>query len=233
MGRPRAAARRTGKAAGPAAERFRRRVFGHLLALAVAFVAAEAALFRSGVADPIAAALGAVPWPMVLGVYIVVGWLASRWAHRLRSPAAQYAALALYLAVKVVIFVPLLDHAERFAPGSLEAAAWLTVAGFAALCWIGLHTGVDLSFLRSLLVWGGFAALLLILSAWLYGWRLGSWFPVGMIALAGASVLYDSQRLGRARGGRAPAAALRLFAAIAMMFWYSLRLARRLRSGAG
>ena len=74
-------------------------------------------------------------------------------------------------------------------------------------------------------------ALLLILTSWLYGWRLGTWFSVGMIALAGASVLYDAQQIHRRRfrRDRYVAAALRLFASIAMMFWYGLRLMRRLR----
>ena len=72
-------------------------------------------------------------------------------------------------------------------------------------------------------------------AAWLYGWHLGTWFSVGMIALAGASVLYDSQKIHRRRmrSDRYVAAALRLFASIAMMFWYTLRLMRRVRRVGG
>ena len=213
---------------------FLRRAYGHLLAAAALFVVAEVAMFRSGVAAPLAAAMRGVPWPLILGAYIVVGWLASRAAHRLRSLRAQYAALAVYVAIKVVIFVPLLDQAERFAPGALQQAAQLTVVAFAGLTWIGVRLRLDLGFLRPLLVWGGFVALLLILCAWLYGWHLGTWFSVAMIALAGASVLYDTQKIHRRfRGERHVAAALRLFAAIAMMFWYSLRLLKRLRRTGG
>ena len=214
--------------ANPARRRFLVRVYGHLLAALALFVAAEVALFRSGVAARLAAAMYKVPWPLILGAYIVVGWLASRAAHRLRSPGAQYAALGVYVAAKAVIFVPLLDHAERFAPGTLELAAQLTLLAFAGLTWIGATVRLDLGFLRPFLLWGGFVALLLILSAWLYGWRLGTWFSVAMVALAGASVLYDTQKVHRRfRGDRHVAAALRLFASIAMMFWYGLRLLRR------
>ena len=212
-------------------QRFLGRVYGHLLAAVAVFVLAEMALFRGGLAQPMARAMYRVPWPFILGAYIVVGWLASRAAHRVRSTGGQYAALGIYVAVKVVIFVPLLYQADRFAPGALASAGLVTLIGFCGLSWIGARTRLDLGFLRPLLVWTGFVALLLILTAWLYGWRLGTWFSVGMIALAGAGVLYDTQKIHRRRfaANRHVAAALRLFASIAMMFWYSLRLLRRLR----
>ncbi len=227
--------RRRSRAATTADDRFLRRTWAHLLAAVAVFVLAEVALFRSGLATPMAVAMGQVPWPFILGAYIVVGWLASRAAHRVRSLGAQYAALAVYVVVKVVILVPLLYQAERFAPGALAAAASATLAGFAALGWIGARSRADLRPLRPLLVWGGFMALLLILTSWFYGWRLGTWFSVAMVALAGASVLYDSQKIHRRRfrGDRYVAAALRLFASIAMMFWYSLRLMRRARRVGG
>ena len=215
----------------PSGDVFLRRTYGHLLAAVVVFVVAEMALFRSGIAEPMALAMRKVPWPFILGAYIVVGWLASRAAHRVKSLGAQYAALAIYVAIKVVIFVPLLYQVERYAPGALAAAVSSTLVGFLGLSFIGARTGVDLSFLRPILIWGGFVALLLILTSWLHGWRLGTWFSVGMIALAGASVLYDTQKIHRRRfrGGRYVAAALRLFASIAMMFWYTLRLLPRVR----
>ena len=216
---------------GAAGDGFLRRTYGHLLAAVVVFVLAEAALFRSGAAEPLALAMYRVPWPFILGAYIVVGWLASRAAHRVKSLGAQYAALAVYVAIKVVIFVPLLYRVERAAPGALAAAVTTTLIGFAGLSWIGARTRVDVSLLRPLLIWGGFVALLLIFTSWFHGWRLGTWFSLGMIALAGASVLYDTQKIHRRRfrGDRHVAAALRLFASIAMMFWYTMRLMRRAR----
>ena len=59
---------------------------------------------------------------------------------RVKSVRAQYAALAIYVAVKVVIFVPLLYQADRFAPGALAAAAQATLIGFAGLSWIRART---------------------------------------------------------------------------------------------
>jgi FtsH-binding integral membrane protein len=86
----------------------------------------------------------------------------------------------------------------------------------------------DFSALRPFLYWGGVVALLLIVAALVFGYRLGTWFSVGMIALAGASILYDTSKVVR----RYPrdqyvAAALSLFASVGMMFWYVLRLFSR------
>ena len=68
----------------PGQARFLRLAHGHLLAAVAVFVCAEVALFRGGIAEPMARAMYRVPWPFILGAYIVVGYLASRAAHRLR-----------------------------------------------------------------------------------------------------------------------------------------------------
>ena len=54
---------------------------------------------------------------------------------------------------------------------------------------------------------------------------MGTWFSVGMIAFAGAAVLYDTSNvLHHYPQDKHVAAALELFASIALMFWYVLRL---------
>jgi FtsH-binding integral membrane protein len=54
---------------------------------------------------------------------------------------------------------------------------------------------------------------------------LGTWFSVAMVALAGASILYDTSNIiHHYRDDRYVGAALELFASVAMMFWYLLRL---------
>src|SRR3546814_7271216 len=42
-----------------------------------------------------------------------------------------------------------------------------------------------------MLMWGGIAALVLIVAAVIFGLSLGIWFSVAMIALAGGSILYQ------------------------------------------
>ena len=59
----------------------------------------------------------------------------------------------------------------------------------------------------------------------LFGFQLGTFFSVAMIALAGGSILYDTSNVMlRYPQDRHVAASLELFASVALMFWYVLRL---------
>ncbi len=54
---------------------------------------------------------------------------------------------------------------------------------------------------------------------------LGTWFWVAMIGFAGAAILYDTSNvLHHFPEDRYVGAALQLFASVALMFWYVLRL---------
>ena len=86
-------------------------------------------------------------------------------------------------------------------------------------------TRKDFSFLRSVLVWGFFIAMGLIATSLIFGWNLGTWFSVGMIAFAGVAVLYDTSNImHHYPQDKYVAASMALFSSIAMMFWYILRL---------
>lgn len=210
--------------------RFLSRTYGHLTGAVFLFAAVEVLLFRTGVAQQIVRALTGISWLIVLGGFMVVGWLASRTAAAASSRTAQYLALAGFVAAEAVIFVPLLYVAESYAPGAIGSAALVTFLGFAGLTAVVFVTRKDFSFLRTLLFWGGVVALLLIVASALFGWNLGTWFSVGMIALAGGAVLHDtSEVLHRYPEDRYVAAALQLFASVALMFWYMLRLLMQLR----
>ncbi len=57
------------------------------------------------------------------------------------------------------------------------------------------------------------------------GFMLVSWFSVGMVALAGAAILYDTSNvLHRYPHDRYVGASLALFASVALMFWFVLRI---------
>lgn len=226
-----AAARPVEPGAGARAT-FITRVYSHVFGAVVALVAFEVALFRSGIAARITAALREVPWALVLGAFLVIAWLATRMAYRLSTLAGQYAGLGVYIFAKGLIMVPLLEHAERAAPGVIEQAAQMTLVGFAGLTAIAFTSRQDFSFLRPLLIWGGFLALLAIAAALLFGWRLGTWFNLAMVGLAGASILYDTAKVARRFSDRRHVgAALSLFASIGMMFWHLLRYLARLQRG--
>lgn len=176
--------------------------------------------------------MAGIPWGLILAAFLMVAWLASRMAWRLNSALGQYAGLGLYIVAKGLIFVPLLYRANRWAPGTIDQAAQVTVAGAMGLTLIAWTVRHDFSFLRPLLYWGGLVALLLIVVSLVFGWHLGTWFSVAMIAFSGASILYDTAGIARRyRSRKHVAAALSLFASIGMMFWYVLRLSTRLGRG--
>jgi FtsH-binding integral membrane protein len=83
----------------------------------------------------------------------------------------------------------------------------------------------DFSFLGGLLKWGGILALVAIVGGVLFGFNLGTWFSVAMVGLAGGAILYDTSNILRHfPEDRYVGAALQLFASVALMFWYVLRI---------
>lgn len=201
------------------------RTYGHLFGAVMAFMLIEVFLFKTGLAETMARAMLGVSWLLVLGGFVVVSWLASRTAHSATSKPAQYAALAGYVVAEAIIFVPLLYIADKMAPGAITSAAAVTFVAFAALTAMVFLTGKDFSFLRGILCWSGIVALVLIVAGVIFGFQLGTFFSVGMVALAGAAILYDTSNvLHHYPEDRYVAAALELFASVALMLWYVLRL---------
>lgn len=201
------------------------KTYGHLTAAIFVFAGIEVVLFKTGLALPIAQFMLGGPWLLFLGAFVVAGWLARGVAHRSVSMPAQYAALLAYIVAEALIFVPLLFIAEVYAPGAISSAALVTFLGFAGLTAIVFFTRKDFSFLRGILCWSGILALIAIVAGAIFGLQLGTWFSVGMIGLAGAAVLYDTSNvLHHYSEDRYVAAALELFASVALMFWYVLRL---------
>jgi FtsH-binding integral membrane protein len=201
------------------------RTYAHLFGAICAFTLIEILLFKSELADQIAHALLGVSWLAVLGGFMIISWLASRITHLAQSKAAQYAALSLYVVAQSIIFVPLLWIANNFAPGAITSAAVVTFLAFAALTAVVFITGKDFSFLRGLLFWGGIVAIVLIVAGVSFGFQLGTYFSVAMVGFAGAAILYDTSNvLHKYSEDRYVAAALELFASVALMLWYVLRL---------
>ena len=206
-------------------ETFIARTYTHLLAAIALFLAIEVVLFQSGAAIVLARAMLGVNWLVVLGGFVIVSWLASSAAASATSLAAQYAALGGFVAAQAIIFVPMLYIADQVAPGAIQSAGLLTVVGFAGLTAIAFTTRKDFSFLNALLRWAFIVALLAIVGAVLFGFHLGTWFSVAMIGLAGAAILRDTSNvILHFPEDRYVAAALQLFASVALMFWYVLRL---------
>jgi len=201
------------------------RTYAHLFGAIIAFTLIEVVLFKTGLAATMAKAMMGVSWLLVLGGFMVVSWLASRVAHQAASKPAQYAALAGFVLAEAIIFVPLLYVADAYAPGAITCAAGITFVGFTALSFIVFFTRKDFSFLRGIACWGGIIALVLIAAGAIFGFNLGTYFSVAMVALAGGAILYDTSNvLHHYPEDRYVGAALQLFASVALMMWYVPRL---------
>jgi FtsH-binding integral membrane protein len=201
------------------------RTYGHVAAAILLFAGIETYLFNSGLAFPMAQSMLGFSWLLILGAFMIVGWLATHVAHTVQSKPLQYVALVGFVVAEAIIFVPLLAIAISMQPGMVESAVGVTLLGTAGLTAVALITRKDFSFLRGILVWGGILAIVAIVAAVLFGFELGTWFSVAMIGFAGAAVLYDTSNiLHHYPEDRYVGAALQLFASIALMFWYVLRL---------
>ena len=201
------------------------RTYVHLYGAIVGFTLFEALLFMSGLAMPLARAFLSVSWLWILGSFVLVSWLASRIAHNAESLAVQYFALAGYVVAEGLIFAPMLLVAQLFAPGTIQAAATITLLAFTALTVIVHITRRNFSFLGPFLAFGGVAAVGTIVAGAVFGFQLGTFFSVAMVLLAGGSILHDTSKvLHTYPEDRYVGAALQLFAGVALMFWYVMRL---------
>jgi FtsH-binding integral membrane protein len=220
----------------PASERvaFIKRTYLHLAVAVYALVALEWALFTF-VGDAVAPLLaGQYSWLIALGAFMLVSHLAHRWAQSSTSLATQYLGLGAYVVAEALILYPLLWIADRFggdvtfggtAVGVIPLAAGITAAIFALLTVVVFATRKDFSFLGPALTIAGFAAMGLIVVSIFAGFNLGVLFAFGMVGFAACYILYDTSNiLHHYRTEQHVAASLALFASVALLFWYVLRI---------
>ncbi|MDZ7615870.1 MAG: Bax inhibitor-1 family protein [Patescibacteria group bacterium] len=198
----------------------------HLTGAIALFVALEAVLLSlPGIEGLVSLMIGSrFGWLVVLGLFMLVSYVAESWARSATSLGMQYMGLGLYVVAEAVIFVPLLYIASAV-PGVVPAAGMATLLLFGVMTAVVFGTRKDFSFLRSILMFGGFAALGLIVVAIVFQMSLGPIFTYAMIALACGYILYHTSNvLHHYRIGQHVAAALALFASVALLFWYVLQL---------
>jgi FtsH-binding integral membrane protein len=216
------------RAASSERAQFIRRTYAHLAGAILAFMGIEALLLKSVGAEKIFGLLGASPysWLIVMLAFMAAGWVARAWAHSGSSPAIQYLGLALYVVAEAVIFLPLLYLATRLTdPKVIPTAAIMTLGVFGGLTLSVLVTRKDYSFLGPILSVCTMVALGVIIAACLFGFSLGLLFSFAMVALASGYILYQtSVILHHFRTDQHVGAALELFASVALLFWYILRI---------
>ena len=199
----------------------------HLAGAIALFVILEAALLAMPGAEGLVKMMIGTHygWLVVLGLFMLVSYVAESWARSAVSPATQYMGLGLYVVAEAVIFLPILYIARTVDPGIIPSAAIATLALFGGLTAVVFVTRKDFSFLRTVLLFGGLAALGLIVVAVVFQFALGPIFTYAMIALACGYILYHTSNvLHQYRIGQHVAASLALFASVALLFWYILQL---------
>jgi len=205
------------------------RTYTHLFGAIVFFSMLETFYFMTGFADAAAEFIlgaGSIGWLIALGAFMLVGTMASSTAHKVESARAQYMALAGYVFAQSLIFIPMLWMANQYSGGEMiQNAALVTLAGFSALTGVAFFTRKDFSFLKGILFWGGICAMILIVAGLIFGFDLGLYFSIGMVGLAGGYILYTTSNIiHHYPENKHVAASLELFASVALMFWYVLRI---------
>ena len=208
---------------------FIRQTYFHLAGAIAAFIVIEAMLLNlPGIESMISKMTGGMGWLLVLGAFMIVSYIADKWARSESSRGMQYAGLALFTVAEAIIFLPLIFIAKNYVPQGSELIAKaglitaVMVAGITATAFI---TKKDFSFLGSILTIGGFVALGIIAASIIFGFGLGLIFSGAMAIFASISILYTTSNLiHNYRTDQYVAASLALFAGVALLFYYLLHI---------
>ena len=211
---------------------FIRKTYAHLAGAVAAFALLEAFLLSiPGIDQKVFGLLAtsSYSWLIVLGVFMFASHFANKWAMSSTSTSIQYMGLGVYVALQALIFLPLLILAQ-YKTGDMTLitkAGGVTALLFAGLTFVAFTTKKDFSFLGGFLKIGGFIAMGVIVIAIIFPSfiTLGFWFSVIMVLFAAGSVLYSTSNIiHHYNTNQYVAASLGLFASVALMFWYILRI---------
>ncbi len=213
---------------------FIRLTYLHLAGAVLAFLGLEAVLLSLPQTPALVQSMigGRYSWLIVMVAFIGASYLAQSWAQSATSKSLQYAGLALYVVVEAIIFVPIMYIATKFsAPEVVPMAGFITLFIFAGLTGIVMLSGADFSFLGSALKLAFLALMAVGIGSMIFGFSLGLLFVGASILFAAGYILYDTSNVMlHYRTDQHVAAALALFASVALLFWYVLRLVMILTS---
>ena len=212
---------------------FIRQTYLHVAGALGVFVLLESMLLASPLAPVLANLMFGSRWSwlIVLGLFMFVSHIATKWASTATSIGGQYAGLGLYVALEVIILCPLLMLASRFGDGLIMKAGLITGGLFIGLTWVAFTSGKDFSFMAGFLKVAGFVALGTIVVSMIFGFSLGIWFTGAMILLVGGMILFQTSNIiHHYQTTQYVAASLALFASIATLFWYVLQMLMSLNS---
>lgn len=208
---------------------FYKKTYLHVAFAILAFIGVETFLLNTVPAELIYMMFAQkYSWLLIIGVFWLASILASKWSLS-QSKSTQYFGLGFYVVLEAVIFLPLIYIAVLQSGGQvIFQAATLTIAMFAGISAVAFTSKRDFSFLRNIIVIGGFLSLGLIVGGIAFGFNLGLWFSVGMVILASATILYQTSKLKDSyTTDQYVGASLQLFASIMLLFWYILSILNR------
>ena len=215
---------------------FIQQTYLHLGGAVIAFILLEALLLTIFPAEmlltKLAPLLGGWGWLIVLGAFMGVSYLARSWADSGTSRSIQYAGLGLYVVAEALIFLPLMAMSLWMdKSGSIPLQAGLiTATVFIGLTAMAFMTGADFSWLGRYLMLAGFAAMGVIVVGMFTGFSMGLWFSGLMVLLASGYILYDTSNvMHHYRTDQHVAASLALFASVALLLWYVMRIIMSMR----
>ena len=207
---------------------FIQKTYTHLAGAIAAFIIFEFLLFQTGIAAAFTQFVLAsrLSWLAILGGFALLGWLSRGLTSQANSTNTQYLGLGIYVVAEAFLFAPILYIAASFSDGSvIPTAGILTLLMFAGLTAVAFTTRQDFTFLGGILKVGGFVALGLIICSGIFGFTLGLLFSVVMVVFASAAILYDTSKvMHHYSSEQYVAASLELFASVALLFWYVLRI---------
>ena len=213
---------------------FIQKTYLHLAGAVGAFIAIEFILFTTGIAQMLTGFVAGsrLGWLAILGGFALLGWFSRGLAAKADDVNLQYTGLGIYVVGEALIFAPILYIATYFSdPNVLPTAAILTLLLFGGLTTVAFTTRKDFTFLGGILKIGGFVAIGLIACSLIFGFSLGLFFSVVMVVFASAAILYDTSKIMHHYSTRQyVAASLELFASVALLFWYVLRIVMALSS---
>lgn len=206
---------------------FYKHTYGHVAGGVLVFVLIESLMLKSEALVSFMLSLtSGYLWLILLAGFMGITWVAQKMAYGSISKSKQYLGYFLYIIAEALIFVPMLYIALYYGGTYvIKQAAVVTGGLFIGLSAIVFLTKADFSILRGALTIGFFLAIGLIVAGMMFGFDLGLWFSVGMCALAGGAILYNTHQLKYEFGTQQyVAAALSLFASLMLLFWYILRI---------
>jgi FtsH-binding integral membrane protein len=231
---------------------FLRKTYGLLGISLIAFAAFTAGMLKYMTGTSLRfsefALHGQLNWLLVIGLFMVVGFVAQKLALSQTSRGLQFFGLAVGVVAYAVLFQPLLwvlmvkFGSEGMLTGTIAQPAMsgeasrilgeavvITLAIFIGLTATVFITKKDFSFMRGALTMASFGMLGMIIASAIFGFHLGAIFSGFGILVLGGYVLYQtSMVMSQFPPTAFVAAALMLFSTVATLFWYVLQLLMQL-----